>query len=402
MIVAPGSGVHAVDQLDHGKAAYHLLRDSIRGCTSLRAAVAFWTLDPTFLGPTLLARLGDGYLVVDLQLPTNIRTLDGMNQRGANVFIHLGRAAWSPGTRDAERDIVGWGTRETRALMHSKVWLFDFGDGRAEIWTGSLNATNPAVRGVNLEGSLVLQVDRGCPVYEQTVSHLEFARSVAERFQHDRVAEYLTLQGATDEDEIRLIQLEGYEVDALQGQAVVVFLGLASLRVPASRAMVYVLLIDTATEQPHLYRAEVLQSGSLAAANRNAGGTSIQGKRYAVQGRGLAALERSVSPPQGVVDDAFGWVTLDLVELRPPGSSVLPVLGEEAWAVADDLPIFRERLRPDDRDAFGPDRLVAKEPAWQVLAAAHAPTLQERRLGALQQSASTSLFSRYLLKSGPT
>jgi len=66
------------------------LRTSLRTSSSLRAAVAYWCVGPKQLGPQLVPRLsGDGFLCVDIHLPSDVDILAEMSSAGANVFLHL-------------------------------------------------------------------------------------------------------------------------------------------------------------------------------------------------------------------------------------------------------------------------------------------------------------------------
>src|SRR2546425_13350489 len=66
------------------------LRRSIEQTGRLCAAIAYWCIDPSTVSDHLVRCLsGDGFLCVDIHLPTDIDILYKMKLAGANIYLHL-------------------------------------------------------------------------------------------------------------------------------------------------------------------------------------------------------------------------------------------------------------------------------------------------------------------------
>ena len=85
-------------------------------------------------------------------------------------------------------------------LLHPKVLLFNANDGGAELWVGSHNWTARALTGVNIEGSLVIRLQRDAELYVRVAEFLDDVRHRCQAFDAAATDYYKWLQGL-DADE---------------------------------------------------------------------------------------------------------------------------------------------------------------------------------------------------------
>ena len=79
--------IEFVPAFDHRQVVGRL-QSAILGANRLRAAVAYWCVGISELGASIVDRLsGDGFLCVDIHLPTDIERLCQMKLAGANVYL---------------------------------------------------------------------------------------------------------------------------------------------------------------------------------------------------------------------------------------------------------------------------------------------------------------------------
>jgi hypothetical protein len=107
------------------------LSQSIAQSQTMRAAVAYWTVGPDDVSPLLATRLShpNSFLCVDVHFPTDLDQIDRLDDRRANVFLHLRHLGM--GTETINRGLP-------HHLMHTKLLLFDMDDGTAEICRGAI------------------------------------------------------------------------------------------------------------------------------------------------------------------------------------------------------------------------------------------------------------------------
>lgn len=124
------------------------LRQVLINCRSVTGSVAFWTLPTDALGGHLLNALckSGSWICVDLHI-TNLKRLADyvtvIQQTRLEPALYLYVKKHSTQNRD-----------EVASLLHTKLLLFDIGNGRSEIWVGSHNFTRQALHGGNLEAGI--------------------------------------------------------------------------------------------------------------------------------------------------------------------------------------------------------------------------------------------------------
>ena len=108
--------IEFVPAFDHREVVGRL-QSAILGANRLRAAVAYWCVGTSELGASLVDRLsGDGFLCVDIHLPTDIDRLCQMKLAGANVYLYLLNPNPQPGELKS---------KVPPHLLHPKQLLFD-------------------------------------------------------------------------------------------------------------------------------------------------------------------------------------------------------------------------------------------------------------------------------------
>lgn len=86
-------------------------------------------------------------------------------------------------------------------LMHSKLIIFDLDTedhGFAKILIGSHNFTNRAIKGVNIESSLLLEVSKKSKLYAAVNKHVEDTKAKCELMEKNKAPYYKWLQQADD------------------------------------------------------------------------------------------------------------------------------------------------------------------------------------------------------------
>lgn len=287
------------------------LTQSIIAAESLRSAIAFWTIDINFLGQALpaLLRQSHSFMCVDIHRPTDIDKLAQLASQGANMFLHLWQLKPQRGF-----NIPGLPPH----LLHSKILLFDLPDDKAELWVGSHNWTQRAISGPNIESSLLLRLDNSSLIYSQAALLLDDIRdNLCTRLDPNRLEYYKRLQGSKDEEQAWVIELEGQDVNRLEGTSITIFgtdeADLTHMKIVGGQLVVS--LTDSSTFEQHNYDAIILQSGQLRAANPAAGGITFDARRFAFRyQRTLAVLEPEIQPDVSVLNSSRYFVTVQLRE----------------------------------------------------------------------------------------
>lgn len=156
------------------------LRDRIRRSQTVSLIAGFATAegleqiaDPLLRDP---ARLD--CLVVGAGTFRAFEALDGLLQAGvapSKLFVHLGMTRKSGGVKHP--------FARFRPMLHSKVYLFDMGSGKACAFVGSHNLTGFALRGLNGEAGVCLEGDSHDPTFVELRKHVNIARATAAQYE---------------------------------------------------------------------------------------------------------------------------------------------------------------------------------------------------------------------------
>lgn len=248
------------------------LKGALREATCLRAAVAYWCVGTKELRPDLVRCLrGDGFLCVDIHLPTDIDPLCQMASAGANVYLYLMNPNPQPGELKA---------RVPPHLLHPKTLLFDSVSGAADLWVGSHNWTARALTGVNIEASLAVELSQASGLYQSAIDFLEAIRLRYEPFDINAVPYYRWLQGMDLEEQIWVLELRGSR-SALDAEQKLTMYGTSEEDYRNLKSVdknIVVSLLDDAGGAEVLYEAAINDTGRLFAA-----GVEFDARLYAFQ-----------------------------------------------------------------------------------------------------------------------
>jgi hypothetical protein len=284
------------------------MKDSIDNSVHMRGAIAYLTADQDFISSQLTIKLSDrsSFLCVDFHRPTDIGILCAMRRSKANVYLHI--AKLPPGTVPSR---IGMPPH----LLHTKMLLFDKSNGTSELWVGSHNWTPRALDGINIEYSLIVSMQQDSPIYIETAQYLEKIREkLCQLIDPSLESYYLELQGQ-EEDPAVTMELEGDNVESLDGESITIFGTDRDELVQVNRVgrRLFVVMTDSSTSIQYVYESEILQTGLLTASEASAGGISFSQRRFAFRrGRTYPSLETSGVPPQSVIDAAFYFITVSL------------------------------------------------------------------------------------------
>jgi len=269
--------------------------------------------------------------------------------------------------------------------MHSKMLLFALRDGTGELWVGSHNWTNRALLGLNIESSLVVRCQTSSALFAEAASYLEQIKSICEVFDSERVDFYKRLQGDRHDEEpsFPFIELEGDEAGNLAGSAITVFgTNAVELRELGALREVYLSIFDEADGTEHIYTAQVLQSGVMAAYTPLAGGLNFPIRRHAFRlGRRLPILLPAGYVSSDVMQKAHYFVTLNVMHLETGARALDRPTRTTVWQkVGVALSRLLQRVSPEDSLILFPNRRpIVRQPAPYEHVAPQVPTLFERR-----------------------
>lgn len=298
------SDIEFVPAFDHREVVGRL-QSAILGSNRLRAAVAYWCLGISELGAGLVERLsGDGFLCVDIHLPTDIDRLCQMKLAGANVYLYLLNPNPQPGELKSKVPLH---------LLHPKQLLFDYADEPAELWVGSHNWTARALTGVNIEASLRVRLTSESKLYEDAADFLNAIRANCVPFDVTAVNYYKWLQQSDQEEEIWVVELRGTR-SLLDAERKLTIFGKSdqdyrSLKIVDKNIVIS--LLDEPSGQEILYEAAIGDTGR----SPKQRGVTLNARLYAAHdGSPRPQLQGPKVPDTPVVNAATSWATVDIVD----------------------------------------------------------------------------------------
>jgi hypothetical protein len=287
------------------------LMEALARARYLQAGIGYWTISDALLGPDLARSLSDvnGFVCVDLHLPTDVDALAALAAQGAQVRVY----------HEDIRTSGANGHREPPHLLHTKMLLFGSADRTAELWVGSHNWTHRALLGLNVEASLVIRLRDSAPLFRGATAYLAEIKKISAPFDAAQLDFYREVQRRSVPATCPVIELEADDAGAAAGATVTVFgTDITDLAPLDAMRAVHVALADRATDAEYVYTAVILHAGLLAASDAAAGGLSFSPRRYAFRhDRGLAAIVPEGPIEQAVLDAAQYFVTLRLGNLEP-------------------------------------------------------------------------------------
>jgi hypothetical protein len=285
--------------------------------TTVRAAIAFWTLSKDMLDLITDHRadrvLGasDSFLCVDIQRPTNIDHLADLVKSGVRVFLNIRRLS---------KELDKFKLSTSPGLLHTKIILSDGEDDRAEFWIGSHNWTLTALLGPNTEASMALKVVKKAPLYAAAKHLLEDLRdNYCQPFDLEKIGYYKKLQQLYEKGVQRksVVELEGNDVDRLEREVICIFGTETQDYEIVSKVgdKVFVSVYDSSTRKKYLYRAETVQTGLLSATNPDVRGISFSERRYAfTERREFPYLKSRQVPGRDVLGKAHFFANIQITD----------------------------------------------------------------------------------------
>jgi len=349
------------------------LKTSIEGSISIRAAVAYWTVQESLVSDKLVSLLASqsSFLCVDFHLPTNISELCALGKNGANVYLHLAKLP---------PRVVPSGIGIPQHLLHTKMLLFDKPDNTSELWVGSHNWTPRALEGVNIEYSLVLCIQRHSALYRDAAEYLENIRGrLCRRVNPNWETYYLALQGQ-DEDTSLTIELEGRNASSLDNDRIIIFGTDPDELIQVNRVgrEVYIAVDDSQTSREFVYPGKILQTGLLAASEVAARGISFSPRRWAFRrGKTFPELVMPSVPPPTVIDAAHYFIALSLRPKVPV--QLLEPRAKDLWRLSADSPLTG-RLDERAKRLFRKTQPCFQVPSTEEHALSTPLMLEEKRL----------------------
>ncbi len=330
------------------------LQSSLRQSTSMRAAVAYWCVDHKRVGADLIRCLsGEGYLCVDIHLPTDIDRLCEMVVAGAKVFLYLLSPVPQPGELKSQVPLH---------LLHPKMLLFD-GAGASELWVGSHNWTARALTGVNVEASLRVTLNRDAELYGSSATFLDQVRLKCEPFDPNAVDYYKWLQGIPPEEPILVLELRGSRALLDAHRRLTVF-GRSQEDYKNLKNVdknIVVSLLDDEGAIEVLYEATISDTGHLTGA-----GVEFDSRVYAAHdGSPRPEIKGPALPPADVLSAASSWATVTLLDELFGATYELPPA--QPWAPAD-VEESNLSVPPEFRNWFArPDRPLVQRAVPRAL-----------------------------------
>ncbi len=351
------------------------LLDLLGQAACARGLFAYWTLPSDWVPDTHLPALqAPGFLCLDIHAPTSIDDLADLKSRGVNVFLHLFDIA-------GQTEQAGMPALPPH-LMHAKMLLLDMPDGTAVLWTGSHNATNRAMYGINVEASVLLTLDRSSQVYLDAEAFVEAVRGKCQAFDGTLVDYYKWLQGLDHGDFV--IEMEDAEDRPITGTTITLF-GVDEAELKQLKTVdkgVVVSLISASSRVERYYQARIDKTG------RKRGIVDFEPCRYAFRdGTALPLLESHGAVPKRVTNRASYFVSLVLDTLLPETTRSLALPTVERWAP---VPEGRLASRVPERERTGRRRDKDKEPVLRAAAPPAAFRCEEKTLATRRQEAATS------------
>lgn len=321
-------------------------------CTSdfLQAAVAYWTVTDRLFGASLPKALGhsNGFLCVDLHLPTDVDALNDLVRKGAHVYLYI----------EDIPTLTDEGLREPPCLMHSKMLLFRSLDQDAELWVGSHNWTNRAILGLNVESSLSVKLKMQSPLFSQAEAFLAQIRAISHPFDPEKVPFYKEWQKKQTQRTTPVIRLEAKGAATL-GEETIALFGTDSKDLKELGGVprnAYVMVFDTDTGKDHLYPTRIVHAGLLSASDSAAGGISFTSRRFAFRkGRRFPVLLPDGKIGDEVLEQAEYFLSLALSDRNDSLFAEYVPRRSATWEEADESqsPLLRRMSKQAKQRLFG-------------------------------------------------
>lgn len=323
------------------------LRNSISKSDTLRAAVAYWTIESDKISDKLALKFsGEGFLCVDINYPTDIDDLNRLSTMGGNIYLHL----LKPNPQPGELRI-----KMPPHLMHAKTLLFDFDENKAELWVGSHNWTARALSGLNFEASTITNLSITSDLYQSAENLLNSIRSACVLFDPDLVDYYKWLQGQNIEGVEWIVDLEGENAGNFSGERISLFLNSDQdfRNLKKVDKIIKLSVQESGSGQVYLYEARIMDTGYV-----KKSGLDYGNRYYAFHsGKITPTIEGPAVPQTSKIKKTKFWATVEITSAAPNlqpdfvGADFLGLPDQARWLIQKNDP-FESRVNDEDRFLF--------------------------------------------------
>ena len=335
------------------------LGDSLINCRSVVGSIAYWTLGTKAINNTILQALSkpSSSMCVDLQWPTDLKKI-------AAFVNNLRICTAAPVMHICLRKNLY--SREVVSKLHTKLLVFDMGDGNWEIWTGSHNFTESALNGSNLEATVCihgriddLQFERllyGVQNYLTGILHF------CEPFDPQKLAYYEALQGKANGKDIidaehiiiaHVLSLQSELANQLAGQTIILLgnlqeeLAYIRSRNQGRKQPVYLRVKDIHSGLIYTYEAQIRPNDLID--NASSSNVSFNDRRWAT--RNASNTGEAITPPilqqktnvsTQIIRENKYYVNIELKRMFEEGIRITyytypEVKSTKLWRVVDDF-----------------------------------------------------------------
>ncbi|OKH31125.1 hypothetical protein NIES2119_29595 [[Phormidium ambiguum] IAM M-71] len=324
------------------------LETSLNKCQNVKGAVAYWTIDTAFVtGLAEVLQREDSYYCIDIHKPTNIDYLAEFKKLDSNIFLHDYELKSNSQNYELEMQ------QKNPYLLHSKMILFELPDYKVEIWVGSHNFTQRAIRGVNIESSIIIRTNQNSKIYSDVLKYLTFIKDNCIPFDLKDVDFYKLLQGEYEEDTGSwVLELVGENAANLVDEKMIQLLGVDSKDlIDRLGQEIIIQILNLDDEKEYIYKAEVLQAGEMNLQNSKSFGITFSPRRYAVRGTDkIPYLRKEQEISQTLLQEHNYYINLEIIEpLIDYKVYYKPIRSKYNWTEITDPPHLL-RMNQEDRD----------------------------------------------------
>jgi hypothetical protein len=246
------------------RSLYKDLDSLFRECTSFKASLAYWTIREDFFKNSLTNALkkSNSFVCVDLTKPTDLYAINSFYYENVNQFY------W-------HKYKISSGMGNDYKLLHSKVLLFDLPNNEAEIWVGSMNFTQTAIKGLNIESITKINCLQDEKVYKDTLEFLNFVKNdLCYQYELSELDYYEMLQQQSITKTItanlklgkksKVVSLFGINIDSIKNDDIIELFSINNrdYEIYKSSKVVYLQIADQPNNQEYLFEAKVEQFGN--------------------------------------------------------------------------------------------------------------------------------------------
>jgi len=261
--------------------------EPVNRCISIKGAIAFWTFSTKYV-KQLSNKLSNSnsFFCIDINQPTDLNALAVFKEQGSNVCLY----DWFLSNRN----------KNIKHLLHTKLTVFDFSDGTAEIWNGSHNYTRRAFEGPNIEASFIIHTNKTSELYNQSVDYLNWIKGHSTEFNIKHIDYYKFLQGTLIIDEVSVLSLVGKNLNHLSKELITV-LGHNAKEFGQYKLVgkeIFLQVYDIDQKEEYIYKATIHQAGEVNPANPQSIGVNFSERRFGEMKKNLPAF---MYPKKGAI-----------------------------------------------------------------------------------------------------